>query len=87
VREDGGWVWSDGSGLGEQLQKGAPAATIGDAVAECLAVDDPLDVPVLELDGGLVGAVGGEADLDLAGVGGVGVELPTLRPCKGYPGH
>jgi hypothetical protein len=49
--------------------------------------DDPLDVPVLELDGGLVGAVGGEADLDLAGVGGAGVELPTPRPCKGYPGH
>jgi hypothetical protein len=51
---------------------GAPAATTGDAAAECLAVDEPLEAPVLELDDGLVGAVGGEADLDLAGVGGIG---------------
>jgi hypothetical protein len=40
-----------------------------------LAVDEPFQEAVFQFDGGLFGSVGGEADLDLAGVGGVGVVL------------
>src|SRR4029453_10140546 len=65
-----------------------------DPVAQRLAVDQPLQVPVLEGDGGLVGAGGGEADLDLAGVGGVGFVLPLAvdlpgddQPVWWFPGQ
>jgi hypothetical protein len=48
-----------------------------------LAFDESDELPVFEGDGGLVGAVGGEADLDLAGVGGVGVVLPLAVDLPG----
>src|SRR5512132_4515043 len=82
MRVDGGSGLIGGC-LGEQLQQAGPAAATGDPVAERLAVDQPLQMPVFEADGALVGAVGAEADLDLAGVGGVGVVLPLAVDLPG----
>ena len=48
-----------------------------------LAVDEPVEVPVVEFDGGLVGSVGGKAHLDLARVFGVGVVLPLAVDLPG----
>src|SRR5512132_629928 len=80
--------------LGEQLQEAGPAAATGDSVAERLAVDEPVKEPVFQVNGGLVRAVGGEPDLDLAGVVGIGVILPLAvdlpgddQPVGRFPGQ
>jgi hypothetical protein len=58
-----------GGGGGEPLEDGTPAPTgFDDLVVQDLALDEPVDVTVLELDCGLVGPVSVEADFDLAGV-------------------
>src|SRR4029453_860034 len=72
-----------GCGLGEQLQEARPAAATGDPITERLAVNQPVEQPVFQLDGGLSGAVGAEADLDLAGVLGIGVVLPLAVDLPG----
>jgi hypothetical protein len=84
-----------GRHLGEQLQHAAPASALdGDGVVDHLAVDQPVQQPVLQLDRGLLRSVGGEAHLDLAGVVGVGVELPLAvdlpgdhQPVRRLPGQ
>src|SRR4029450_8625801 len=80
--------------VGARRQGAARPPTAGDPITQGLAVDEPLQVSVFEGDGGPLGSVGGEADLDLAGVGGVGVVLPLAvdlpgddQPMGWFPGQ
>src|SRR4051794_41633242 len=70
-------------GLGGELEDAAPAAATGDPVAQRPAVDEPVEVAVLQLDGGLVRTVGGEPQLDLAGVRGIRVVPPVAVDLPG----
>jgi hypothetical protein len=45
------WVRSGGGRLGEQLEQAAPAAAPGDPVTQRLAVDQSLQISVLQGDG------------------------------------
>src|SRR4029450_10527615 len=80
--------------VGARRQGAARPPTAGDPITGRLAVDQPLQVSVFEGDGGPLGSVGGKADLDLAGVGGVGVVLPLAvdlpgddQPMGWFPGQ
>src|SRR5262249_49785443 len=80
--------------LGELLQDRVPATAAADAVAQRLTLDEPVEVPVLQLDCGLSGTRLAEPDLDLAGVRGIRVELPSPvdlpgdhQPVRRLPGH
>jgi drug/metabolite transporter (DMT)-like permease len=80
---------------GEPLQDGGPAAAAeDDHVVDGLAAGQPVEEPVFQLDRGLPGAVRGEPDLDLAGVGRIGVVLPLAvdlprddQPVRRVPGQ
>src|SRR5690349_22464429 len=50
--------------VGVAVEQGGPAAAAVDGAVDVLAVDEALEVAVFDLDGGLGGAVGVEADLD-----------------------
>ena len=89
----GGHDWF-GHGLGEAVEQQCPSAAAADRVVDGLAADETVEVAVFDLDGGLAGPVGGEPGLDLAGVVGVGVELPRPvdlpgehQPVRRLPGQ
>src|SRR5438094_3511855 len=64
-------------GLGEEPQAAGPAAGRPDGVAHLLpALAVAIEVPVLELDARAVGRLADEAQLDLARLVEVGLELP-----------
>src|SRR4051794_15674205 len=80
-------------GVGSE-QRDPTTPAVLDGAVDAFAADETLEVAVLDLDGGLLGPVGVESDLDLAGVRGVGVELPVAadlpgehHPLRGLPGQ
>jgi hypothetical protein len=57
---------------GVAFEQGRPSAAAAAGAVRALTADEAFEVAVFNLDGGLGGAVGVEADLDLAGMVGVG---------------
>src|SRR5262245_46255892 len=63
--------------LGKSLQVERPTIVAADGVAFRLpALTMPVEIAVLELDTRPLGALGDEANLDLAGALGIGLDLP-----------
>src|SRR5690606_41751722 len=74
----GGSQGGGGEDVGVAGQVGGPAAVVGGAVADALPSGAvPIAVAVVELGAGAIRVLGDEADLDLAGTGLVGLELPA----------
>jgi Protein-L-isoaspartate(D-aspartate) O-methyltransferase (PCMT) len=62
-------------GVDMTFQQQRPSAA-ADRVVDGLPALESFEVAVLDLDEGLIGPVGGESDVDLTGMIGIGLELP-----------